>query len=190
VRQPRYARGVAITGVVAAVAAAVLAYGYWFGATHGAVYFSVLDVSDRDHIRDLSPVSVSLLDESGAMLAKAQSIPPTGTIFLTSPERYACHEVESRASSSDEARRQWSDCFERQSRWVPTWIRRVRAVAVESGACTIDRMPATVLEHPDTWWLWWVPLRHIGGKPYTSFTMTIEVDRRSRCDPRASRAAT
>ena len=60
-------------------------------------------------------------------------------------------------------------------------MRKVRAAALESGACRIERLPVTVTEYPDTWWLWWVPLPHIGGNPYTSFAIAIEVDRRSLC---------
>jgi len=161
--------------LVVVAAAAVLGYGYWFGATHGAVYISVLDVSDRNHIVDLQPVGLTLLDRSDHTLAKAQSDARYGTIVLTSPPQYDCHEIESRALVSTEARQLWAECFARQSRWVPTWIRNVRAAALESKDCRIERVPITVHEYPDTWWLWWVPLRHIGGKPYTSFSIRIEI---------------
>lgn len=163
------------------MAAAVLGYGYWFAATHGAVLISVVDVSDRNHVGDLRSVDVSFLDASGQTLAKAQSDPKYGVVVLSSPARYACHEIELRAPFSDEARKQWDECFARQSRWVPTWIRNVRAVTLESGTCRIERLPVMVTVYPDTWWLWWVPLRHIGGNPYTTFAIVIEVDRRSRC---------
>ena len=176
----RSPRAIAILGIIAAILAALLAYGYWFGATHGAVMISVVDVSDRNHVIDLRPVDVSLLDASGRTLAKAQSDARAGVIVLTSPARYACHEIELRAPFSVDARTQWDECFARQSRWVPTWIRSVRAATLESNACRIDRVPVAVSEYLDTWWLW-VPLRHIGGKPYTSFTIAIEVDRRSLC---------
>jgi hypothetical protein len=168
-------RGVAILALIAAVAAAVLGYGYWFGAMHGAVLVSVVDVSDRNRISDLRPVDLSFLDASGHTLAKAQSLPDSGAIVLTAPPPYACHDIERRAPFSADARKQWDECFERQSRWVPTWIRNARAATIESGACRIDRVPITVSEYPDTWWLWWVPLPHIGGKPYTTFRVAIEI---------------
>jgi hypothetical protein len=167
--------------VVLAAAAAILGYGYRFGATHGSLSVSVLDVSDRGRPRNVPSVRVSFLDAAGQTLAEAQAAPPAGTIYLMSPARYACHDVEERAAFSDAARRGWDECFERQSRWLPTWVRSVRAVDLQSGACAIAGVPATISERADTWWLWWVPLPHIGGKPYTSFSLTIQVDWRTRC---------
>jgi hypothetical protein len=49
------------------------------------------------------------------------------------------------------------------------------------GACTVSHLPITVSEHPDTWWLWWVPLPHIGGRPFSTFSVDIEIDRNARC---------
>jgi hypothetical protein len=177
-------RRVILIVVFLAIPAAVLVYGYWFGARHGALYVSVEDVSDRERIRPLVPVELSFLDSTGRTVAEARGIPPSGTIFITSPSTVACHDVEERAPFSIEARNTWAECFERQSRWLPTWIRRVKEVDLRSGSCTIGRLPIIVSEYPDTWWLWWVPLPHIGGKPYTSFRIQIEVDRRARCQAR------
>jgi hypothetical protein len=160
-----------------ALAAAVLAYGYWFGLTHGALYVNVLDVSDSKRPQDVRTVELTFSDAAGRTLAEATSVPPTGTIFLVMPSIYACHDLEERAPYSTEALTQWNRCFERQSRWLPTWIRSAKTADVRTGDCTINRLPIAVLERPDTWWLWWVPLRHIGGKPYTSFTIRIEIDR-------------
>jgi hypothetical protein len=173
----------AILGIVVAAPSAILLYGYWFSRTHGAAIISVVDVSDPNHVHDLKPVHLALLDDAGRTLAEADTLPADGPIYLTGPSRYACHEIELRAPFSTDARTQWDECFERQSRWVPAWIRHVRFATVSTGSCTIDRAPVTVAEYPDRWWLWWVPLPHIGGKPYTSFTLRIEVDRRSRCGP-------
>jgi hypothetical protein len=162
---------------------AVLAYGYWFGSRHGALYVSVVDISDPARLQDVVPVQLSFLDQEGRTLAIAESIPPSGTIFIVSPAAFACHAAEERAALSIESRKQWTECFARQSRWLPTWIRRVRTVDLRSGSCLIKRLPIIVSEHPDTWWLWWAPVRHIGGLPYTSFTSRIELDRRLKCRP-------
>ena len=170
---------IAAAGVFVLIAVAVLAYGYWFAATHGALYISVMDVSERERPRPVAPVELSLLDGEGRLLARAAGIEPSGAIYLTAPESYACHGVEERAPFSAPAREEWDRCFARQSRWVPTWIGSLRFVTVRAGGCTIDRLPVAVVEYGDTWWLWWVPLVHVGGKPYTSFSVSIQIDCRA-----------
>ena len=40
----------------------------------------------------------------------------------------------------------------------------------------MHNMPVVVAKYPDTWWLWWVPMRHTGGKPYPRFNVSIRVD--------------
>ena len=60
---------------------------------------------------------------------------------------------------------------------MPTWIGRLRFVTVSAGSCRIERLPVVVVEsNGTTWWLWWVPLVHVGGKPYTSFSVSIQID--------------
>jgi len=147
----------------------ILAYGYWFNATHGSLYVSVNDVSDREHPNSSIPVTLAFLDSSGKVLAEAESKAPWWTVFISTPSTYACND--------NGPGLEWQSCFARQSRWLPTWVRKVRYVDLKSGSCEIRRKPVALSEHPDTWWLWWVPLRHIGGKPYTSFSFTINFDR-------------
>jgi hypothetical protein len=161
----------------------ILGYGYWFGRTHGALMVGVEDMSDHAHPQRVTSVNVWFLDSAGRIVAGAAALPPYGTITITSPSAYACHDLEERAPFSVQARKQWDECFQRQSRWLPTWIRNVRSVNLRSESCSIRQMPITIDEYPDTWWLWWVPLPHIGGKPYTSFSVRIEINRRSGCEP-------
>jgi hypothetical protein len=167
--------------VLIAIPIAVLGYGYWFGQTHGALLVSVEDVSDREHPHSLTDVDLSFVDSSGRTVAEAVGVPPYGTIEIVSPSAYSCHDVEQRAPFSVEARHQWDECFQRQSRWLPTWIRSVKAVDLRSESCLIRQLPVAVDEYPDTWWLWWVPLPHVGGTPYTSFSVHVEIDRRTVC---------
>src|SRR5262245_27000241 len=108
------------------IAAGVLGYGYWHNDTHGSVYFNVVDVSDREHARFVNQVDLAFFDSSGKMLAQAQGMESWGAIFITSPESYACREIEQRASRDSQAASEWAICFERQSRWLPTWVRDVR----------------------------------------------------------------
>src|SRR5262249_11796431 len=138
------------------------------------------DVSDRQHIRSATPIEMTLRDESGRELARVAGKPPDGTIFIVEPSEYACHGVETQALFSSAAQEAWQRCFAEQSRWVARWAPDVRSADGRWGRCSVPRMPIELRTSSDDWWLWWVPLRHIGGKPYTFFSITIELDR-SRC---------
>jgi hypothetical protein len=166
--------------MVLTLAIAVLGYGYWFASMHGALYLSVTDVSDREHPHPVVGVDLTLLDGRGGLLARAAGAPPSGVIYLTSPAEYACHGVEERAPFSMAAREEWDRCFARESRWVPTWIRTVRYVDLRAGPCTIERLPASVVEYSGDCWLWWVPLVRVGGKPYSIFSLSLQIDQ-ARC---------
>lgn len=167
-----------IVGAVLVVSvSAALVYGYWFGRTHGALSITVLDVSDREHSKDVKRVDLSFQDPSGTVLAEAEGAEDFGAITVSSPSTYSCRDLERRAATVTQE--EWAPCFERQSRWLPTWVRDVKSVDIRVDSCSIHRFPIIVSEHPDTWWLWWVPLRHIGGKPYTSFSFLILFSRAS-----------
>jgi hypothetical protein len=164
------------TAVVVSVAAAVLGYGYWHNATHGSLYVSVVDVADRERSTSVSDGEIALLDAGGAALATVATPPRYGAFVITAPAPYACHSVERQAPFSTQAFSEWQRCFEGQSRWLVTWIRKIRQADINVGDCRLRRVPVAVSEHADTWWLWWVPLPHIGGKPYTSFSIHLRLD--------------
>jgi hypothetical protein len=162
---------------VLAIPISVLGYGYWFSVTHGALLLDVIDASDREDLRPLWPFELALLNPEGRTLAEARSVGPSGVAYVSSPAVYSCWDVERRAPFSVEAHNEWDECFERQSRWIPTWVRSLKYIDLRSGSCLIHKIPVSVSEHRDTWWLWWVPVRHIGGKPYTSFNASIRINR-------------
>ena len=168
-----------VAGVAVLIVSGVLAYGYRFGVTHGSLYITVMDISDREHPREARPVQLLFRDSTGKVLAQAAAAETGDPVSVTSPQIYSCRDIEKRAISSPDTTRDWATCFERQSRWLPSWIRNATFVEIRSNSCTILEMPVSVSEHPDTWWLWWVPLRHIGGKPYTSFSFLIRFNRTS-----------
>jgi hypothetical protein len=164
----------ALAASLLAAPVAVLGYGSWFARTHGTLHVWVTE-SDRP---PAEPVAIRFLGPAGEVLAEAAGAPPHGTVAISSPSQYACADVERRAPFSAADRLEWDRCFERQSRWVPTWIGRVASVDVSSGSCSIRGMPVRVARHGGEWWLWWVPLPHVGGKPYTLFSVSIELDRK------------
>jgi hypothetical protein len=156
----------------------VLAYGYWFGRTHGSLYVTVLERSSAGRTEDVKPVRLSFLDANGRFLAEASTSEPFGGISVSAPANYSCQEIERQTVQSPESQQEWARCFERQSRWLTGWVRDAKSVDLRLNSCTLH-LPVAVSEHPDTWWLWWVPLRHIGGKPYTSFSFMLQLDRRA-----------
>ena len=47
---------------------------------------------------------------------------------------------------------------------------------VKFAQCELKGVPAISQKSNGDWWLWWVPLPHIGGKPLTYYSMFIHVD--------------
>jgi hypothetical protein len=166
--------------VIISIASGLLGYGYWHNATHGSLYVSVMDVSDRERATSVSDGEIALLDAGGSVLAKVAAPPQYGAFLISAPAPYACNDVERQAPFSTEAQGAWRRCFDGQSRWLMTWIRQVRQADVDVAGCRLQNVPVRLFEHDDTWWLWWVPLPHIGGKPYTSFSVHLRLDR-ARC---------
>jgi hypothetical protein len=41
-------------------------------------------------------------------------------------------------------------------------------------------VPVGRREYGDGWWLWWLPLRHVGGQPYRYFALEVHIDS-ARC---------
>ena len=112
--------------VIALVASATLAYGYWHAISHGSMYLSVMDASDRQRQRPIVEGDVWLLDSAGRVLAQATATAPYGAFTLSNPTTYSCRQFEGQASYSAKARDAWQRCFERQSRWLVRGYRRSR----------------------------------------------------------------
>jgi hypothetical protein len=161
-------------------AALALGRGYAFASTHGSLSVYVLDVSDSAAHQAAAPLEVSFRDSTGTVLARAAAEPSSNVIYLTSPVMSACHDVETRAALSLAARQEWDRCFARQSRWISTWIPRVASVDFRSRGCSIPHVPVSVSQLRDDWWLWWVPLPHVGGNPYTYYSIALRFDA-ARC---------
>jgi hypothetical protein len=157
-------------------AALVVGRGYAFASTHGSLSVYVLDVSDSAAHQAAAPLELSFRDSTGTVLARADAEPGSNVIYLTSPVVYACHGVETLAAFSLAARQEWDRCFARQSRWISTWINRAATVDFRSRGCSIPHVPVSVSQLRDNWWLWWVPMRHVGGNPYTYYRIALRFD--------------
>lgn len=161
---------------VLVVVAAILGYGYWHAKTHGALNVSMYDLSAKQTFALLKDASVVMMDESGAVLARGTSDSRYGTVYLSHPEVGSCYEAERQAFHSSEGMNIWQTCFRQQATWVMQWVRQVRYVDVHWQNCSLEHIPVSVEEYSADWWMWWVPLPHIGGKPYTYFGLTVRLD--------------
>jgi hypothetical protein len=77
---------------------------------------------------------------------------------------------------SKEGNKRWRKCFNNQATWIPKWITRVSQVQVKHEKCQSKIIPVVVLEHNSEWLLWWVPLPHVGGTPYSYFRIDITIE--------------
>ena len=155
----------------------VLSYGYWRVSTYGWLYLSVRDFSGSGHnYQPIKDAKVILLGSDGNELAEGKSDRRHGVVYLSHPEVGFCVEEESLAPFSKGARQDWYDCYEKQAKWVVKWAGKIQYVDLEFNECQLKKIPVTVSESKNDWWLWWVPHPHIGGKPSTSFTINIYVD--------------
>jgi hypothetical protein len=177
-----------IIAVLVIVGAAVLVWGYWHVSTHGTIQISISDVAkknDRQSYGDVMSADLAFLDASGAVLAQGGVAEPYGTASIRHPEVGDCTGTERQAAFNVEARSAWQRCFETWSRWLMTWVRAVRYATVALPNCRIEKVPVSIAEYRGSWWDWWIPLPHAGGKPYTSFTLSMKVDG-ARCMPAPS----
>ncbi len=156
------------------IAGAVLGYGYWHQQTHATLGISVRDASTPNRYQPLAKAELRLLAADGREMARAQSR-PGGVVVLTAPREYSCHEIERAATVSAAGREAWDRCFAKQSRWLSTWLQQLKYIDLAVGNCRL-RTEAAPRRSTDEWWLWWVPLPHLGGKPYVYYGVSLAVD--------------
>jgi hypothetical protein len=166
--------------VFTVIVVAVLGWGYWHSITHATLNLSLHDLSlktDRQAYGRVASADIVFMSAKGAVLAEGKIREPYGVLALSHPEAGDCSRYERDATGgSAEARQAWRRCFEAMSRWLPTWVRQVRYATVTMDSCRIQQVPVELREYSESWWLWWVPLPHIGGSPYTYFDLTLRVD--------------
>ena len=160
--------------------AGVLGYGFYHERTHGSLSVTLFDPAQQPIQQLVFKDELTFLDGNGQTLARAKSDDKYGVVRLIHPVVGDCVSEERGASAAPDGQRIWQACFEQQSTWLMSWVRQARSSIVKLESCAGQRIPITIRESGDDWWLWWVPLAHIGGKPYRYFSLTINVDR-SKC---------
>lgn len=149
--------------VLGIIAALILGYGYYHAATHGWLYITLTDNSVKPYGGNVRDAELRLDHKFGV-------------VRLIHPEAGDCSEAEQSASVSPEARDQWQKCFQTLSTWLVDWAGQIRSADIKFANCDLKAIPVTAHETRQDWWLWWVPLPHIGGKPLTYFSMSINID--------------
>jgi hypothetical protein len=165
-----------VAAVAAVFVAAVLGYGAWRAQTHASLWLNVHDHAGRTPSRLWAEVTegrIEFRDAAGRVVAQALLEAPQGLPRWTGPEGEA---VDCRPELEPSA---WRHCHESQSRWMARWAPQVRDARVSAGRCVVDRLPVQRRSSSD-WWLWWVPLPHVGGTPSTYFTLEVHLDS-ARC---------
>ena len=159
--------------------AAVLGWGYWHVTTHADVNIYVNDVAlknDRQLYGEVPVADLELMDAGGTRLARARIDRAQHVVSIPHPTLGDCRSEERNAWPGPEGLAAWRRCYATKSRWMSTWVRRVRSARVAWPGCTIASAPVSLDVYRDDWWRWWVPLPHVGGQPSTYVTLAVWVD--------------
>jgi hypothetical protein len=155
----------------------ILGYGYWHSITHASFHIQLnFKGVTNGKPKTIPKAEIIFLDAEGRVLATGMSDEQYNYVHLIHPEVGDCHEIEKSAPFSEKAGESWQECFEHLSTWVPKWARKVRQVDLKTQSCLWRNIPVTVSENNSDWFLWWVPHPHIGGKPYTYYSLSITVE--------------
>ena len=163
---PRGTVALAAAGVTAAIAG----YGYWHAVTHATFDVNLAYNADTGARNRLRNGQVAFLDNSGAVLARATIDTRYGVVWLAHPEKGQC--------GPDLPRNAYQDCFQAQATWIPQWVRAVRYANIAFEQCSLARRHVRIETNRDSLLLWWLPLRHVGGLPYTRYSATFAIDTR------------
>lgn len=163
-------------GVLALIVAAVLSYGYWRAWSRANIAMLVFDVV-RGPTSALPVVAeLTLRDSAGRLLAEGRSNARYGSVSFIHPQHGSCDAEEQSATASAEGRARWDKCIGEKFRWQATWTQQVAALDIRFAQCQVAGIPLTLRQGHADWWLWWVPLPHVGGDPLTDFSAKVLVN--------------
>ena len=154
--------------LVIGLVAGVFGYGYWHSASHATLSVIVKDSSKK--VRDGRVLNAELvfLDASSKPVARGKTDHKLGLVLLRHPSSGYC--------SPDTALEVFRACVLAQTSWVMGWVNQLRFISVVLGDCRIERIPVEVSIIQDSLLTWWIPLRDVGGVPYSHYATRLEVD--------------
>jgi hypothetical protein len=162
--------------------AGAFAWHYVYSIRHATLQISVHDTGLRTQRRLYqSPhdVRLSLHDASGKTLAQAHSVEPSGYILPIHPDAHIgdCRQYENPAAG----RMRYAECYNVLSLWFPGWVPHVHSAHIVLPACEFRTVAVKRSRYRANWWMWWVPLPHMGGSQRDHFTLEMTIDS-SRCE--------
>ena len=160
----------------------MLGWGWWHAQTHATVHVAVNDVALKTPQRlwaELRAGELVLRDRAGGALAHGRVTSPDGIVVFSDAAAGDCARFERQGPQDGAARAGWQACFEALSRWQAGWAGKVASASVSTGACRIEHVPVRTRRDAQ-WWLWWLPLVHVGGTPYAHHTFSLFIDS-ARC---------
>jgi hypothetical protein len=119
---------------------------------------------------------VVFFDIEGKTLAEGVSDEKYHYVHLLHPEVGDCYELESAATTSRSGRTAWQECYAILATWIPGWVDKVHSVDVSHEGKLYEKVPVKLNTYNSEWLLWWVPLPHVGGKPYTYYSTRISLE--------------
>jgi hypothetical protein len=168
--------GLRVLCVVASLFAAAMAWGWWRASTHAALNIRIEDYglrTDRQLYGNPHGAAIEFFDADKSSLATARSIEPYGYMQAFHPDA----RIQNCASYDGYAQHDaYARCFAAHSRWAAGWAPRVRFARVTVGDCILNDVPVVAKRSDSEWWLWWVPLPHVGGTPLGYFDIVVAID--------------
>lgn len=159
----------------------VLGYGYWHASTHASFHVSLRLLTAADDAPQGMPnAPITFLDQSGEILAHGVSDEYSNYAHLLHPEVGDCQEAAPKTTATSTGRTAWQECFAKLATWIPKWADKVHMVNITYQGQSFNKVPVKVSRYNSEWLLWWVPLPHVGGKPYSDYRTTIIVDTRDQ----------
>lgn len=148
----------------------LMGYGWWHRTAHATLEVQLVFNARGGTANRLRNGQITFLDGESRELARATIDTRRGVVWLAHPERGQC--------GPDLARGAYLDCFRAHSEWIPLWIEQARRANVALEGCTIADAPVTLFTRRDNLFLWWVPLPHVGGRPYARHIATVTANQR------------
>jgi len=158
----------AMIAIAVGLVAAVLGYGWWHVQTHATFHMSLTERTPPARYGQVRNAQLAFLDANGNELAQGITDSKFGVVWVKHPKAGYC--------GPDLAQPAYRICFDQHATWLHSWVPQVRQVSLIAGTCRLERAPLRFSAYRDSAWTWWVPLRHIGGTPYTNYSTDLQVD--------------
>jgi hypothetical protein len=145
-------------------------YGWWHAATHATFEVQLVYKSDAGIAKRLRNGQLAFLDGEGELLARASIDTRRGVVWLAHPDKGQCGPALERDA--------YLDCFRAQSQWIPQWADRVRQANIVLEQCSVANAHVNLYTRRDNRVLWWLPIAHTRGRPYTRHIATLTINPR------------